>query len=197
MIDSLAMNTDQPTSPKSTSLSWGKLVVVLVLVAIIAVEAWLIVRTPGLWGWPALLGGGFVIVMGLIILQAVFEERRIRRVVGEALSGRPPLTHEEFGVRFFDPAIAPIAARLRRMLAEGMDCDLAGMVPTDDFEQWLDLSSGPDSAADMFFEQLAIEFELRRDCPWPDRFGSFDALVRFVDEHAPTNNEHAATNRAH
>ena len=58
------------------------------------------------------------------------------------------------------------------------------MIPTDDFEDWLRLSSGPDSAADSFFEELATEYQLRRDCPWPERFGSFDALVRFVADHA-------------
>jgi hypothetical protein len=158
----------------------------LVLVAIIGVAAGLIVRTPGVWGWPALWGfGGLGLVVGLIILQGVFEARRIRRVVGEALRGRPPLTDEEFGVRFFDPTIAPIAARVRRLLAENLECELAGMVPSDDFESWLQLSSGPDSAADTFFEELAIDFELRRDCPWPDRFGSFDALVRFVAANTP------------
>jgi len=105
---------------------------------------------------------------------------RIRRVVGEALRDRPPLTDEAFDVRFFDPAIAPIAARLRRLLADNLECDLAGLMPADDFERWLGLSSGPDSAADMFFEELAIECRLTRDLPCPDRFGSFGALVQFV-----------------
>ena len=35
-----------------------------------------------------------------------------------------------------------------------------------------------------FASDLAIEFQLSPDCPWPDRFGSLDALVRFVAEHA-------------
>ncbi len=184
----------QPTSPKPTGLSGGKLVGALLAVAIMGVAAWLLVRTPGVWGWPALWGfGGLGIVVGLIVLQQILESRRIRRVVGEALRGRPPLTDEAFGVRFFDPAIAPIAARLRRLLAENLECDLAGLVPSDDFEQWLALSSGPDSAADGFFEEMAIEFELARDCPWPDRFGSFDALVRFVAANGPARPAVAGT----
>jgi hypothetical protein len=58
------------------------------------------------------------------------------------------------------------------------------MIPSDDCERWLYLFPGPDSAADSFFEEMAIEFQLIRDCPWPERFGSFDALVRFLAEHA-------------
>jgi hypothetical protein len=64
------------------------------------------------------------------------------------------------------------------------------MIPPDDFEKWLCLSSGPDSAADSFFEELAIEFQLTRDCPWPERFGTFDALVRFLVEHAHLRKTH-------
>lgn len=55
--------------------------------------------------------------------------------------------------------------------------------PADDFEQWLQPSSGPDSTADGFLEELAIEFQLTRDCPWPERFEAFDTLARFVAEH--------------
>jgi hypothetical protein len=118
----------------------------------------------------------------VVILHEIHESRRIHQVVAEALQGRTPLTDEEFGSRFYDPAIAPVASRLRRLLAEHLACDLAGMIPTDDFENWLALSSGPDSAADGFFEELAIEFQLHRDCPWPKRFDSFEALVKFVSE---------------
>jgi hypothetical protein len=60
------------------------------------------------------------------------------------------------------------------------------LIPTDDFEPWFELSSGPDSAAGNFFEEVAIEFGLTR---WPDRLGSFDALVRFVAEQAPPSRE--------
>lgn len=98
--------------------------------------------------------------------------------------GRPPLSDEEFGNRFYDPSLAPVASRLCRLLAENLECDLAGLIPTDDFERWLARSSDPDSAADTFFEEVAIEFRLTR---WPDGFGSFDALVRFVAEPAPAS----------
>ncbi len=172
----------KPSSRESGGLTWGALVGLLAAV-VIGVAVWRLIRTPGLSGWPALWGfGGLGIVVAVVIVHGIYESRKIRRVVVEALRGRPPLTDKELGSRFYDPAIAPVASRLRRLLAENLECDLAGMIPTDDFESWLALSSGPDSAADSFFEELAIEFQLRRDCPWPNRFDSFEALVEFVTE---------------
>jgi len=173
-----------PPSRGALGLLWTVLGALLA-VGIIGVAVWRIIRTPNLWGWPAVWGfGGLGIVVAVVILHGVYETRRIRRVVAEALRGRPPLTDEEFGSRFYEPAIAPVAARLRHLLADNLECDLAGMTPRDCFEEWLELFPGPDSAADSFFEAVAIEFHLTRDCPWPERFGSFDSLVRFVAEHA-------------
>jgi len=175
----------KPQSKESKSLTWGTLVALLA-VAVSGAVAWLLIRTPDLGRWPALwCFGALGIVVGALILHDIYETRRIRRAVGDALRGRPPLTDEEFGSRFYEPEVAQVASRLRCLLAENLECDLAGMIPADDFENWLALSSGPDSAADTCFEELAIEFQLTRDCPWPDRFGSLDALVRFVDATAP------------
>ncbi len=70
------------------------------------------------------------------------------------------------------------------MLAKNLECNLAGMNPEDQFEEWLNLSPTPDSAADAFFEAVAMEFQLKGGCPWPEHFGSFDSLVRFVPKHA-------------
>ncbi len=172
----------EPPSRESKGLTWGALGALLAVV-VIGVAVWRLIRTPDLLSWPAVWGFGVLgIVVAVVILHDIYESRRIRRVVMEALRGRPPLTDEEFGTRFYDPAIAPVASRVRRLLAEHLECDLAGMIPTDDFEDWLRLSSGPDSAADSFFEELATEFQLHRDCPWPNRFDSFATLVEFVNE---------------
>jgi hypothetical protein len=128
--------------------------------------------------------GAIGVIVLVVVLHSFHEERLTRRVVASALQGRAPATDEEFARRFYAPALAPIAARLRCMLADCLGCDLSAMIPSDDFEKWLNLSPGPDSAADVFFEELAVEFQLTRDCPWPERFGSFDALLKFVAEHA-------------
>ena len=175
----------KPRSQASMGLTWGALVALLAI-AVSGAVAWLLIRTPDLGRLPALWGfGALGVVVAVLILHDIYETRRIRRAVAEALRGRPPLTDEEFGSRFYDPEVAQVAARLRRLLAENLDSDLGGMIPADDFENWLALSSGPDSAADTFFEELAIEFRLLRDCPWPERFGCFDTLVRFVVANAP------------
>jgi len=178
----------KPRSQASKGLTWGALVALLAI-AVIGAAVWWLIRTPGLQGWPAFWGfGALGVVVAMVILHGIYETRRIRRAVAEALRGRLPLTDEEFGSRFYEPEVAQVAARLRRLLAENLDSDLGGMIPADDFENWLALSSGPDSAADTFFEELAIEFQLSRKAPWPDRFESFDALVKFVGQHSQRKN---------
>jgi hypothetical protein len=165
--------------------------VTIVAIAVIGVGVWFFGRhlnssTPSLQiRWTplcvvALIVGAFL----LIVRYCIHEERVIGRAVADALGGRDRLTDEEFGKRYYAKDLAPLAAQLRRMLADNLGCELSGMIPSDDFEKWLDLSSSPDSVADTFFEDLAIELQLTRDSPWPERFGTFDALVRFVAEHA-------------
>jgi hypothetical protein len=133
---------------------------------------------------PLLIGGLIVAVFVVILLHSIHEEHVTSRTVADALRGREPLTDEEFGLRYYPTDLAPLAAQLRRILADNLGCDLSAMIPPDDFEKWLDLFPGLDSAADSFFEEIAIEFQLTRDCPWPKRFGTFDALVRFLAQHA-------------
>ena len=141
---------------------------------------------PSHWA-PLCIGGLIVAVFLLILLHSVHEERVIRRTVADALRGREGLTHEEFGTRYFSTELAAPAAQLRRILAENLGCDLSGMIPSDDFEKWLYLFPGPDSAADSFFEEMAVAFRLSRDSPWPERFASFDALVKFVSQDSTLN----------
>ena len=168
-------------------------VVILASIMVIGAGAWLLgpphtapPSTPAFpIAWPALLFGGLLVALLLVIaFHSMHEQRAISRAVADALRDRAPLTDEEFGKRFYNPNIAPVASRLRRLLAEDLNCDLSGMIPSDDFEEWLNLFPGPDSAADTFYEEMAIDFQLARDCPWPERFRSFDSLVRFVTEHA-------------
>ena len=158
------------------------------IVAILLIEtvAWFCPNRWHVWAF----GGLFVVVMLVILLHAIHEEHVISHTVVDALHGRDCLTDEEFGEHYYANDPAPLAAQVRRMLADNLGCDLSGMIPADDFEKWLYLSSGPDSAADSFFEELAIKFQLSRDCPWPERFGTFDALVRFVAEHAHSPKTH-------
>jgi hypothetical protein len=161
-------------------------VVAIAAILVIAAAAW---SCPTRWlVWA--FGGLFVVMMLVILFHSIHEEHVISRAVVDALHGRDRLTDEEFGKHYYANDLAPLAVQLRRMLADNLGCDISGMIPTDDFEKWLYLSSGPDSAADSFFEELAIEFQLTRDCPWPECFGTFDALVRFLAEHAHLRKTH-------
>jgi hypothetical protein len=147
--------------------------------------------------WTALCVGGLIVGVFLVIARhCIHEERALKRTVADALHGRESLTDEEFGRRYYANDLAPLVARLRRLLADHLGSDLSGMIPSDDFEKWLYLFPGPDSAADSFFEELAIECQLTRNCPWPERFGSFDALVSFVAEHAHAPRTHKRLSRS-
>jgi len=160
--------------------------VVIAAILVIAAVAWFCPTRWLVWAY----GGLFLVMMLVILLHSIHEEHVISRSVADALHGRDSLTDEEFGRRYYADDLAPLAAQLRGMLADNLGCALSGMMPSDDFEKWLCFSSGPDSVADSFFEELAIEFQLSRDCPWPERFGTFDALVRFLAEHAPLSKTH-------
>jgi|ERR1019366_1595392 hypothetical protein len=188
----------KPNTQKSRTLTRTAAITIAAIV-VIGAGVWLIGRhltaIPSNLAdpirWPAwFFGGLFVVVLLVILLHSIHEEHVISRTVADFLRGRPPMTDEEFGRRYYANDLAPLAAQLRRMLADNLGCDLSGIIPSDDFEKWLYLFPGPDSAADSFFEELAIEFQLTRDCPWPQRFGSFDALVRFVAEHAYEHKTH-------
>jgi hypothetical protein len=160
--------------------------VAIAAILVIAAAAWFCPTRWLVW----VLGGLFVVIMPVILFHSIHEEQVISRTVVDALHDRDPLTDEEFGRHYYANDLAPLAAQLRRMLADNLGCDLSGMIPPDDFEKWLNLSSSPDSAADSLFEELAIEFQLTRDCPWPERFGTFDALVRFLAKHAHRRKTH-------
>ena len=70
-------------------------------------------------GWHTLIGGALFGVMLLaILLHSMHEERVTGRTVADALHGRNLLTDEEFARRFYESDLAPIASRLRRLLAE-------------------------------------------------------------------------------
>ncbi len=128
--------------------------------------------------------GGVCFLVLVVIVHGLHEQRVTRRAVAGALHGRALTTDQEFARLFDTLEMGQIAARVRRLLADNLSCDLSGLIPGDDFEKWLSLFPGLDSAVDSFFEEPASEFQLTRECPWPERFGSFDALVRFVAAHA-------------
>lgn len=179
-------HTQEPRKPSWTTVVIIAAVVVFAGLCLLGLFLHSVLHPPAdTMRWLAYGGiGAAVAVVILVILQGMHESRATRRFIAEALRDRPRLTNEEFGGKYYGPDLAPLATRLRCLLAENLECDLGGMTPADDFEAWLYLFPGPDSAADTFFEELAMEFQLKRDCPWPERFGSFDALVKFVNEQA-------------
>jgi len=69
--------------------------------------------------WLACFGiGAIAVVVLMVILHGMHETRATRRFVAEVLRDRLPMSDEEFGRRYYSPDLAPLAARLRCLLAE-------------------------------------------------------------------------------
>jgi hypothetical protein len=94
--------------------------VVIAVVLVIAAAAWFCPTRWLVWAF----GGLFVVMMLVILLHSVHEEHVISRAVADALHGRDPLMDEEFGRRYYANDLAPLAAQVRRMLADNLGCDL-------------------------------------------------------------------------
>ena len=128
---------------ESRSVGWTKVILIAAIVVlaglcVLGLLLQLLSYPPAdTMRWVSFCGiGAVVAVVLVVILHGVHETRVTRRVVARSLQGRSPMTDEEFGSRFYEPAIAPVAARLRRLLAESLECNLAGLIPEDDFDEW-------------------------------------------------------------
>lgn len=78
-----------------------------------------------LWAW--LLGVGAILVLAGVWIH----ERLPHWRAADARARREPLSDIQFGDRFFPPDLAPIAARLRRVVSDTIDRDLARLHPDD------------------------------------------------------------------
>jgi acyl carrier protein len=70
-----------------------------------------------------------LIASSAVVVLAVgfWEKHRVR----QHLAGREPLTHDEFGRRFFPPERSAMAARVRRILSDHVPVDLSRLHPDD------------------------------------------------------------------
>ena len=74
-----------------------------------------------------LLAGLIVVFVGLVWLDSASQVRAAER----HMAGREPLSPEQFGAQLFPAEQAPIATRLRELLAEETVIDLARLRPQD------------------------------------------------------------------
>jgi acyl carrier protein len=123
-----------------------------------------------------LIGGLVAALAALVWLDSSAQVRAARRHI----TRREPLSAPEFGIRLFTAQQAPIAARLRELLAEATVLDLARLRPEDRLAGDLRIDALDSLALTEFV--LAIEQEYRIDLPDAEvaEIRTFGALVELV-----------------
>jgi acyl carrier protein len=124
-----------------------------------------------------------LIIFGAVALTAgavSLHARSNRRSAERHLAGREPLAPEEFGRRFFPKRQAPIAARLRELLADETSVPLQRLHPHDRLVPDLRIDELDSLALAAFV--MAIEREYKIELPDADlaHLRTFRELVELV-----------------
>ena len=121
-------------------------------------------------------------VVGLIVLGLWLHGRSNLRLAAQHMAGRDPLAAAEFGREFFPERQAPIAARLRELLAAETAVELERMHPDDRPVQDLKIDE-LDSLALVEFV-MAVEKEYRVKLPDAElaRARTFRDVVELVSQ---------------
>lgn len=123
-----------------------------------------------------------VALFAILVPSIVRMSRRstaIQKHAAQIMTGRSPLTHEQFGVQFFASAQATIATKLREMLAKSLIVDARRIHPDDRLIE--DLGFGQMDGLD----GNVLEFDVEREFGvslrpgWPD-FRTVRDLVTYV-----------------
>ena len=103
---------------------------------------------------------GFVFIFLLIIGFPIwiYEEKQKSRKFQNVFSGRPPLNEQDYYEQYFRDQNIPadIVIKIRKILEEVLEADLAHLQPTDDFNKNLSFFFDYDSMA---AEELVTKFE--------------------------------------
>ncbi len=120
-------------------------------------------------------------IVALLVGALWLHARSNRRLVERRFADRDPLSADQFGRQFFSTTQAPIAAKLRGLLADELGLDLARLRPEDEPVRHLRIE-GFDSlavAAFVIATEKAFDVKLREQDLV--RIRSFRELVALVD----------------
>jgi len=124
----------------------------------------------------AVLGIGVVLV-GALWLHA----KSNRRLVERRFADRDPLSAEQFGRQFFSKTQAPIAAKLRGLLADELGLDLARLRPEDEPVRHLRIEEFDSLAVAEFVIATESAFDVKLREEDLVRVRTFGELVALVD----------------
>ncbi len=98
------------------------------------------------------------------------------------MAGRPSLTEQEFGLRYFSSDRAEIAAKLRKILTDLMDVDLSGMNPSDRFIEDLRMDDLDSMSTVEFVIEIEKEFGIKVPNSAAEKMLTFQSVVNYVAE---------------
>lgn len=108
--------------------------------------------------------GAILAVLAIIATAFVIVRlQRVRFRVRSRMSGRPALTCEAFGARYFSDDQAAIADRMREILAHHVPLDLSRLAPEDRLLVDLEMDVLRHGSSFRFFLDLEAEFEIELD----------------------------------
>ena len=123
----------------------------------------------------------------LVIVTEFFTRRERRQLAAQQAQvwhGRPRLSPHEFASRYFEPSVAPTAARLLDLLQMFSERDLSQFQPSDDFLSLLAAESFNPLGRGSFLESVEEEFDLHRDASTIPPFPTFESFVHYVHQHS-------------
>ena len=126
----------------------------------------------------------FCIVIAMLVVSTEFFSRRerseLRALQASLWHGRPSYSHAEFGARFFEMPLAPIASRLRELLQQFVTVDVSQLQPTDDFMALFTAASFDPLSSGLYLDTVAEEFHLAATDTSIPAFHTFDSFIRYV-----------------
>ena len=126
--------------------------------------------------------GLFALLVGALWLHA----RSNRRLVERRFADREPLLADQFGRQFFSPTQAPIAAKLRGLLADELGLDLTRLRPEDEPVRHLRIEEFDSLAVAEFVIATEKAFDVKLREQDLVRIRTFGELVALVDRELST-----------
>src|SRR2546426_9841555 len=126
--------------------------------------------------------GLFALLVGALWLHA----RSNRRLVERRFADREPLSADQFGRQFFSNTQAPVAAKLRALLADELGLDLARLRPEDEPVRHLRIEEFDSLAAAEFVIATGKAFDVTLREQHLVRIRTFGELVALVDRELRT-----------
>ncbi len=129
--------------------------------------------------WKSALTATLVLVaIAIVVLTDYWNKRRARR----HLAGREGVSEQAFGQRFYPTDVAPIAGKIREILARHIPVDISRLHPSDRPVEDLRMDALDSLATVQFVVDLEEEFDLKIGDHEAERLTTFDDVVQFVAE---------------